>query len=174
MSAGRAIYGIRRRVVRHEKSKIMIHIGKGRIDDLRSHEIGEDFLHPDVVEPLHRDEAAEPHMRRLMRDGTCAIKHLIFCSGFIEQYACSVVEDRTRMFHAAELKRRNQNKIEFTESIGNSGVLLKPVQGRGMEIENGFFVSFDLLRVCLAMKHAIPPTVTFRGLHLKLAGGESE
>src|SRR5215510_203471 len=43
-----------------------------------------------------------------------------------------------------------------------------------MEIEDGLLVSFDFLRVRLAMKHAIPAAVTFCGLHLKLAGRESE
>ena len=46
----------------------MVDGGKRRVDDLRRHEVGEDLLHPHVVEPPHRHQIAEPHVRRLVRD----------------------------------------------------------------------------------------------------------
>ena len=76
MRAGGPVYGIRRRVVRHEKAEVMIDLGEGGVHDLRRHEVGEHFLHPHVVEPPHRDQVTEPHVRCFVGDHTCPSQHL--------------------------------------------------------------------------------------------------
>ena len=78
------------------------------------------------------------------------------------------------MFHAAELKRRNQDKIELPEAIWNSRVFLEPLERRSVKIEYGFLVAFDLLCIRLAMEHAVPASIAFCRLHLKFACSESE
>ena len=87
-----------------EKSQVMIHIWKRGIHNFGRHELGQHFLHPDVVEPFHRDEVAEPHMRRFVRDGLRPIEHLGLGCGFVQKDPRLVIEDGAGMFHAAELK----------------------------------------------------------------------
>ena len=69
----------------HKKAKLVIHLRKRGIHDLRRHEVGKDFLHPDVVEPSHGDKVAEPHVRGFVRDRAGAVQHLVLGGGFIEQ-----------------------------------------------------------------------------------------
>ena len=85
MRAGGPIHGIGCGIVGDEESQVVIHFGKRRIDDLRGHEVREHFLHPDIIEPLHGDEIAEPHVRRLMRDRVGPVEQLILGCRFIQQ-----------------------------------------------------------------------------------------
>ena len=75
--AGSAVHLVGGRIVREEKAQIVIHVRKRRIDDLRRHEVREHLFHPDVVEPLHRHEIAEPHVGRLVRNGARPVQQLI-------------------------------------------------------------------------------------------------
>src|SRR5438034_109175 len=43
-----------------------------------------------------------------------------------------------------------------------------------MKVEDGFLVPLDLLRIGLAMKHAIPPAVALGALDLKLSSRKCE
>ena len=104
MGAGRSIYGVGGRIVGDEKPQIMIYVRKRRVHDFGRHELGQHFFHPDIVEPLHRDQVAEPHMRRFVRDGLRAIEHLGLGCRFVEEDPRLVIEDGARVFHAAELK----------------------------------------------------------------------
>ena len=123
-----AIHCISCRIVSNEKPELVIHLGKSRIHDFRSHEVGEDLFHPDVVEPAHGNEVAEPHMRCLVRDRARAIQHLVLGCRLIEENRRRVVEDRARMFHPTELKRRNGDEVELAEWIRNRSVLFEPLQ----------------------------------------------
>ena len=120
MRARGAIDAVRRRIVRQQKPQFVIHLRERRIHDLAGHEVGEDFLHPDVVEPPHRHEIAEPHVRGLVRDRAGAAEHLVLGRRFVEQHPDGVVEDRARVLHAAELKRRNQHEVELAERVRNA------------------------------------------------------
>src|SRR3712207_8429116 len=50
------------------EAQVVIQVGERRVHDLCRHEVREHLSHPDVAEPLHRHEIAEPHVRRLVRD----------------------------------------------------------------------------------------------------------
>ena len=65
----------------------MVHLRERRVHDLRRHEVGEHLLHPHVVEPPHRHEIAEPHVRRLVRDDAGALEQLVLRRRFVEQQA---------------------------------------------------------------------------------------
>ena len=60
------IHVVRTRILLKQKPQIVVDGRERRIDDLCRHEIRKDLLHPDVVEPFHRDQVAEPHVRRFM------------------------------------------------------------------------------------------------------------
>ena len=83
--AGGAVHCVGGRVMRKQETQLVVNPWKGRIDDLRRHEIRENLFHPDVVEPLHRDEIAKPHMRCFMRNRCRTVQHLVFSRRFVQQ-----------------------------------------------------------------------------------------
>ena len=78
------------------------------------------------------------------------------------------------MLHAAELERRDEQEIELAERIRNAGVLLHPVERRGVQIEDRVAVPRDLLRVGFAVEHPERAAVALGPLHRKPAGRERE
>src|SRR5215468_4503982 len=78
------------------------------------------------------------------------------------------------MLHTAELERRDQNEIELSETIRNAGVLLEPLQGRRMKIEDCLLVALDFPGIRLAVKHPVPTAIPFCALDLKFSGGKRE
>ena len=70
-----------------QEAQIVVDFGEGRIDDFGRHEIGHHFLHPHVVEPAHRHQIAEPHVRGFVRDGVGAAQELVLGGGFVEHQA---------------------------------------------------------------------------------------
>ncbi len=109
-----------------EEAQVVIDLRERRIDDLRRHEVGEDLLHPHVVEPAHRHEVAEPHVSGFVRDQAGASELLVLGRRLIEQQARGVVEDRAGVLHAAELKRRDEKEIELAEGIRDGRVAFEP------------------------------------------------
>ena len=115
-----AVHVVGGRVVLKQEPQLVVHVRERRIHDLRRHEVGEDLLHPHVVEPLHRHQIAEPHVRGLVRNQAGAAEQLVLRRRLVEQQAAGVVEDRAGMLHAAELERRNQHEVELAERIGDA------------------------------------------------------
>ncbi len=152
----------------------MIDRRERRIDDLRRHEVGEDLLHPDIVEPPHRHEIAEPHVRRLVRDEAGAAELLALRRRRIEQQRRRVVEDRARVLHPAELERRYEQEIELAPGIRDAGVALEPVERTGVQIEDRVTVPRHLGGIGLAMEHAERPPGSLGGLDREPAGSERE
>ena len=152
----------------------MVHLRERRVDDLRRHEVGEDLLHPHVVEPLHRHQIAEPHVRRLVRDHAGAIEQLVLRRRFVEQQARGVVEDGAGVLHPAELKRRNQHDVELAERIRDARVVLEPGERRRVEVEDRVPVARHLRRIGLAVKHPERAPVARRGLDGELPRREGK
>ena len=134
--ARRAVDLVGRRIVREQEAQLVIDLGERRIDDLRRHEVGEDFLHPHVVEPAHRDEIAEPHVGGFVRDEAGPSELLVLRRRRIEQQRRGVVEDGAGMFHAAELKRRHEQEVELAPRVRDRGVAFEPRERRGMQVED--------------------------------------
>src|SRR5690606_7036041 len=67
---------------------------------------GEAFLQPQVVEPAHGHEVAEPHVRDLVVNGRGAADSLRQRGTLAEYEALLAVEHGTRMLHAAERECR--------------------------------------------------------------------
>ena len=162
------------RVVRQQEPQLVIDRWERRVDDFRGHEICEHLFHPDVAEPLHGDEIAEPHVRSFVRDDAGAPELLIARRGLVEHEAVRVVEDGARMLHAAELEGGHEQEIELAELIGDSGVALEPLKRRRMEVEDRVTVARDLRGVGFAVQHAERPAVALRLLHAELSRGERE
>src|SRR5215203_6590037 len=78
------------------------------------------------------------------------------------------------MFHPAELERRDQQEIELSERIWDSGIALEPFNRRGVEVENHVAVARHLGRVRLAMQHRELAPRTLRPLDLESPGRKSE
>ena len=157
-----------------QESQLVIDRRERWIHDLRGHEVRKDLLHPHIVEPLHRDEVAEPHVRGLVGDHAGTSQHLILCRGFLEHQAVRVVEDRARMFHAAKLEGRQEQEIELSEWIGDAGVALHPLNRRRMQVEDRLAIPRDLRRVGLAVQHPKRTALALRPFHVELSGGEGE
>ena len=51
----------------------MVDCGEAGVYNLGRHEIGEDFLCPDIIKPVHCHQITKPHMRRFMRDQVSAV-----------------------------------------------------------------------------------------------------
>ena len=169
IGTGRAVHVVGCRVVRIEEPQRVIHLGEGRVHDLRGHKIREDLLHPHVVEPAHGDQIAEPHMRRLVRDQAGAPQSLILRGAFVEQQRRLVVEHGAGMFHAAELERGDQHEVEFAEGVGAGRVVLKPCKRRRVQVKHRVHIARDLGRIVLAVKHAERPPVPFGRFDAELA-----
>ncbi len=174
VGARRAIHGVRGGVVRGQEPQLVVDPRKRRVHDLRRHEVGEDLLHPHVVEPLHRHQIAEPHVRGLVGDEARAAEHLVLGGALVEEDRVGVVEDGARVLHPAELEGRREEEVELAEPIGDAGVLLEPGQRRGVEVEDGVAVARDLLLVGLAVEHPERAAVALRGLDLERARGKGE
>ena len=78
------------------------------------------------------------------------------------------------MLHAAELKCRDEQEIEFAEGVGNPRIAFQPLERRCVQVEDRVAVSRDLWRVGLAVQHSKPAAVSLRGLDKKPAGAERE
>ena len=124
----------------------MVELRKRRVDDLRRHEVREDFLEPHVVEPAHGHEVAEPHVRGLVRDHRRPAEQLVLGGRLVQQQAGRVVEDGAGMLHAAELERGDRDEVELAERIGNRRVVLEPGKRRGVQVEDRVAVARDLRR----------------------------
>lgn len=55
----------------------MVDTGEEWLGDPGGEVVGEDLLRPHVVEPIHRDEVAEPRVGRLVRDQLDASQLLV-------------------------------------------------------------------------------------------------
>ena len=172
--ARRPVHGIRRRVVGKEEAEVVVHLGKGGVDDLRRHEIGEDLFRPHVVEPVHRHEVAEPHVGGLVGDEGGAPEELVLGGRGVEHEARLPVEDRAGMLHAAVLKRGDEHEVELVERVRDAGVVFEPRQRRRVEVEDGVAVAGELFGVGLAVIHRHRPPVAHGGLRLEAARGEGE
>ena len=73
MSSGGSIHRIGRRVIGDKKSKVVVHLRKRADHNFCRHEVSKNFFHPDIIEPLHCNEVAKPHVRGLVRDYARAI-----------------------------------------------------------------------------------------------------
>ena len=98
----------------------MVDIRKARIDDLGCHETGKHFLRPYIVKPFHRDQVAEPHVRRLVRNQPGTPEQTSFRRRFIEKQAGCAILDRADVFHTPVLERRNQGEPELLERIASA------------------------------------------------------
>ena len=145
-----------------------------RIDDLRRHEVGEHLFHPDVVEPAHRDQIAEPHVRGLVRNHRGAAEQLVLRRRLVEHQARRVVENLAGVFHAAELKGRDRDEVELAERIRNRGVALEELEGARVQLEDRVAVARHLRGVGFAMEHPEGAAVAFGGLDLEVTGDERD
>ena len=126
---------------------------KARVDDPCGHEVREHLLEPHVVEPFHRHEIAEPHVCGLVGDEACAPEQVHVRRRFVEQQAAGAVKNCTGVLHAVVLKRRDQREVEFLERVVDAGVVLEPVDGRGVKVEYRFDIAFELRRVRFPVQH---------------------
>ena len=151
----------------------MVHLGERRVDDLRRHEVGEDLFHPHVVEPLHRHQIAEPHVRGLVRDdrrrgrdtGSASPTLRAACPARCRESCPRVPCRRTGTPESA----RNRTCRTRTE-CRCSAPCIRCARAWRSKIAS-------LLRATLAASvsrwiHAEPAAVAFRGFDLEVAGDE--
>ena len=124
----------------------MVNVRKARIDDFRRHEVRKHFFRPDVVEPLHRDKVAKPHVCGFVGDKSGTAQEPGFRRRLIQEQAGRSVLNRTNMLHAAVLEGRNQCETKLLVRIVYSAVLLEPVDRRRMQGENVVDVPRDFFR----------------------------
>ncbi len=172
--ARRAVDVVGRGIVREQEAQLVIDLGERRIDDLRRHEVGEDLLHPHIVEPAHRDEIAEPHVSGFVRDEAGPSELLVLGRRRIEQQRRRVVEDGAGVFHTAELKRRHEEEVELAPGIRDRGVAFEPGNRRGMQVEDRLAIARDLGGVGLAVQHPERAARALGGFDREAARGKRE
>ncbi len=172
--AGRTVDVVGRRMMLQEEAQLVIDVWKRRVDDLRRHEVRKHFLQPHVVEPLHRDEIAEPHVRCFVRDQVRAPQLVILRRGCVEQQVRRVVENGAGMLHASELKRRQQHEIELLKRVLAIGVGFEPFDRLLMEIEKCVSVGGNFRRVGLTVVHVECAAAALAPLDRKLSGRKAE
>ncbi len=90
------------------------------------HPVGEAFVQPDVVPPLHRDEIAEPLMRHLVRehrgDALADSQRGVLR---VDEKIALAIEDRRRVFHRARREVGDGEDVELAVGIfdGEVGVV---------------------------------------------------
>ena len=139
--------------MRDQEIERVVHRGKAGVHHLVRHEIGEDFLGPDVVEPAHGHQVAKPHMGGLVGDQVRPAQQIGQGRRFLQQQALGAVLDGANMLHTAEGEPRDQYKIKFAEGIRYCRVLLQPVQGLPVQRENGIDIACQLRGVGLPVQH---------------------
>ena len=77
-----------------------------------------------------------------------------------------------RVLHAAILETGDQGKIEFRERVGNTSVVLHPIDCVVMQRKNGVQVARDLGIVSFPMQQTDLATIDVSGHSLKLSGDE--
>ena len=97
--------------------------------DLRAHPRREPFVEPEIVPPRHRDEIAEPHVGRLVRD------HFVdallgFARRFlrIEQKPRFVVSDPAPILHRATEPARHRDVVELRQRIRLAEVIVEVIE----------------------------------------------
>jgi len=74
-------------------------------------EIGETFLEPEIVPPLHRDEVAEPHVGKLV-DGDAPVEQLLILCNCVAIDEDAVGQaDNTHVLHAANAELRHVHLV---------------------------------------------------------------
>jgi hypothetical protein len=121
------------RVVVHQEIQGVIDLGKPGVNHLVRHEIGENLLGPDIVEPLHGHQVTEPHMRSFMGDKLGPGKLIRQRRILIEKQAGGPVLNCTDVLHTAVLETGQQDEIKLLKGIVDAGVTLEPGQGIGVQ-----------------------------------------
>ena len=93
---------------------------------------------------------------------------------FVEQQTAGAVENRACVLHAVVLKRRDQREVELRVGMLDAGVVLKPFDGRRVQIEDRFDIAFDLRRVRFPVQHGHRAAVSLPGDRLELARNEGK
>ena len=91
----------------------MVDAGEGRLEHLVRHEGREALLQPDVVEPGHRHEIPEPHVRGLVRDEVGAARLAQARDLAAEERRRLAVEDAARVLHPREGEVRHDHEVEL-------------------------------------------------------------
>ena len=103
---------------------------------------GKAFLQPEVVKPPHGHQVAEPLVGHLVQDRGEATELARQRGSLAEDELVLVVEDRTRVLHAAERKRGREHKIELLKRIRPREIALHPPEGAVIEREQRVEVGF--------------------------------
>ena len=157
-----------------KEAKLVVDIRERRVHDLRGHEVGKHLLQPHIVEPLHRHEIAEPHVGRFVGNEVRPGQELILGRGLVEEERGRVVIDRSRVLHAAELKRRQEYEVEFFKRKFPVGVGFQPIERLLVQIEDDLAIRRYLLGISLAVKEVEHPVAALRSFDREPAGSESE
>ena len=107
-----------------------------RLNRLVGHEGGEAFLQPQVVEPAHRDEVAEPLVRGLVQHRLGAGGDV--CGGRVggEEHAVLAQEGRARVLHAAVGELRQEHEVVLREGELVAEVAPEELQALAVQAED--------------------------------------
>ena len=140
--AGGLIDAVRRRLVALIEGFPRVARGLEIRHRLRRHVRRESFLQPEVVEPAHGDEIAEPLMRDFVQDRREPSEAARERGPFAENETVFVEHHDARMLHSAERKCGREHEVEFFERIRPAEVLLHPADRAMRQREQRVGVSF--------------------------------
>ena len=109
--------------MRDQELEGVVAFGLGGFRDFVGHEIGEHLLHPHIVEPTHRHQIAKPHVGRFVRQQLGAAGFLVLGGPFVQKQTRGFVLNRPGVLHAAVLKIRDGDEVEFLKRVLDLGVV---------------------------------------------------
>ena len=86
IGTGGTVFGIGCRDIIEHEVQGMVHLRKQRLDHLGGIIIGKNLFCPDIIEPFHRHEIPEPHMRSLVRNQGTACQTFVQCRIFVQEH----------------------------------------------------------------------------------------
>ena len=143
---GRLVHAVGRRLVAEVERLPRVGIGLEVRQRLRGHERGEALLEPEVVEPAHRHQVAEPLVRRLVQDGGEPAEPARQGGALAKDEAVLRVEDGAGVLHAAERERRREDEVELAERVRSPEPALHPAEGAMVERQQGVEIGFGRAR----------------------------
>ena len=112
------------------------------VERLGRHVRGESLLEPEVVEPPHGDQVAEPHVGDFVENCRKAAKPARERGALAEDEPVLVVEDGAGVLHAAKGKGGGEDEVELLERVGSPEVRLHPRDGALVHGEERVEVGF--------------------------------
>ena len=100
-----------------------------------AHELGEGFVEPQVVPPLHGDQVTEPHVRQLVQDRVRTSLHLSL-GGTRAEHVGVAEGDAARVLHGARVVLGHEDLVVLGEGVGDAVRALEELEATARDVDD--------------------------------------